>query len=338
MNAPLGYLDMRRMVGRLRSSNYDISTTCNLRCEGCLFFSGAGDEAHQSETDPARWDGFFAAEARRGINYAYLGGAEASLTPERIAACHTHIPMGVIFTNGTKRIAPEVSYRIHVSVWGDETTSRLYRGGEGNMRALRNYQGDARAVFVLTLNALNLGEVDRVARACRDHGVRLTFSIFSPTLDYGARMVAGGRTDYFRFSGAGEADMRLRPEGLARARAVMMKAAADYPGTVRIAPDYIDWITGQGLYDLDAQGVARDCGNRLTRWHRHFNADMSENAGKCCTPNLDCRDCRAYAMGMASYLARKKLRRADPENWLAVWQHWASLFLPLDALNPREAV
>lgn len=35
------YESLRRAVGRLRTSNYDISRTCNLRCEGCLFFSGA---------------------------------------------------------------------------------------------------------------------------------------------------------------------------------------------------------------------------------------------------------------------------------------------------------
>lgn len=82
----------------LRTSNYDVSNTCNLRCEGCLYFSGAGEEISRAETDIAVWQAFFAAEARRGVNFAYIGGAEPSLTQDRIRACHDHI--GVVSENG----------------------------------------------------------------------------------------------------------------------------------------------------------------------------------------------------------------------------------------------
>lgn len=326
------YESLRRAVGRLRTSNYDISRTCNLRCEGCLFFSGA-DAADLGEvTDTARWRAFFAAEARRGINFAYLAGAEPSLVPERIAACHDHIAMGVIFTNGTKKISPDIRYRIHVSLWGNETRSILYRGGNANARALRNYAGDPRAVFVLTLSNLNLEEAAEVAQACQDHGVKLTFSLFSPTLDYQARQQDGAaeRSDFFRFSSSAQ-DMRFDREGLARARAVIQDLSQRHPGTVLASQAYYDWITGVGdLYALDANGIATDCGNRLTRWHRHFNADLTRNSGKCCSPNLDCRDCRAYAMGLASYLTRRELRQ-DEAKWLEVWQFWADVFLMQDS-------
>ncbi|WP_323039460.1 hypothetical protein [Gemmobacter sp.] len=42
----------------LRTSNYDVSNTCNLRCEGCLYFSGAGEEISRAETDIAVWQAF----------------------------------------------------------------------------------------------------------------------------------------------------------------------------------------------------------------------------------------------------------------------------------------
>lgn len=303
-------------IGRLRTSNYDISNVCNLRCDGCLYFSGAGQEIQNAQTSIAVWREFFASEARRGINFAYVAGAEPSLTPDRIRACHEHIPMGVIFTNGTKRIADDIDYRIHVSVWGDEAGSTLYRGANINRKAMRNYAGDERAVFVMTLNAQNLAEVPSVASACRDHGLKLTFSLFSPTMEYN------------KYPAVGEAgDLRLTPADLNACRDTMLEAEQRYPDTIRISREFVDWVTGgESLYTIDETGVATDCGNRLTRSHVHFNADLGRNSGKCCSPNLDCRDCRPYAMSLATYFNR---RRQRPEEWPRVWSFWSELFLPV---------
>lgn len=333
---PLPATKPHRPIGRLRTSNYDISSICNLRCEGCLFFSGADEASLTATEDLGLWQAFFHAEAARGINFAYVAGAEPSLTPDRIRACHDHIPMGAIFTNGTKRIDPDISYRIHVSLWGNEARSELYRGASVNRRAMRNYAGDPRAIFVMTLNRLNLAEIPEVAAACADHGVVLTFSLFSPTTDYNQRMAAAGagenaaahagKTDYFRFSSQAQ-DMRFDAATLARAHDAMLEAAAAFPGTVKISPAYLRWVTqGGSLYTLDAEGLATDCGNRLTLGHRHHNPDLSRNSGKCCSPNLDCRDCRAYAMSLATYFRR---RRQMPEDWAEVWTFWADCFLPV---------
>lgn len=314
-------------IGLLRTSNYDISNTCNLRCEGCLYFSGAGSEISRSELDIVAWREFFEREARRGINFAYLAGAEPSLTPARIRACHDHIPMGVIFTNGTKRIDPDIRYRIHVSVWGSDDRSALYRGADVNHKAMTNYAGDPRAVFVLTLSALNLHEIPEVARACADHGLCLTFSLFSPTTDYNQRMNGdeSKQSQYFRFSSQ-TSDMRFDRDSLQRARNLILESSHAFPDTIRISPDYLDWVTqAESLYDLDDNGVARNCGNRLTHRHVHYNADLSRNQGKCCSPNLDCRDCRAYAMSLATYFTR---RRQIAGEWTSVWRFWLDLFAP----------
>lgn len=306
----------------LQTSNYDISNVCNLRCEGCLYFSGAGEEIARAETDISVWRAFFAAEARRGVNFAYVGGAEPSLAQDRLLACQEHIPMGTVFTNGTTRIDPAIRYRIHISLWGNEARSSLYRGANVNRKAMRNYAGDPRAVCVMTLNALNLGEIPEVAQACAGHGLPLIFSLFSPTVDYNRRIegAQAGASDYFRFSG-GQSDMRLDDAALLRARDAVHAAAAAFPGTVRIVPSFIDWVTQTGsLYTLDEAGVATDCGNRLTRRHVHYNADLTRNAGKCCSPNIDCRDCRAYAMSFATYFSRRRQLRADWEEVLAFWR------------------
>ncbi|TCL10318.1 hypothetical protein BXY66_2387 [Shimia isoporae] len=293
-----------------------------------MYFSGAGTEIAKAEEDVGVWRTFFSDEAKRGVTFAYLGGAEPSLAPDRIRACHDHIPMGCIFTNGTRKIPSDIRYRIHVSLWGDDENSKTYRGASVNRKAMLNYSGDDRAVFVMTLNALNIGEISTVARACEDHGLPLVFSLFSPTLDYNKRMtdVHFDETNYFRFSSA-QKDMRLDDDLLLQARDAIFEAAAVSPETIRISPAFINWVTEKGsLYTLDESGVAKDCGNRLTRRHVHFNADLTRNSEKCCSPNIDCKDCRPYAMSLATYFSR---RRQMPKDWEDVWHHWCDIFGPV---------
>ena len=187
---------------------------------------------------------------------------------------------------------------------------------------MRNYAGDARAVCVMTLNALNLGEITEVAQACKDHGLPLIFSQFSPTVDYNQRIAGTSETasDYFRFSD-GQSDMRFGDAALLRAREAMFAAADAFPETVRIVPAFVDWVTQPGsLYALDENGIATDCGNRLSHRHVHYNADLTRNAGKCCSPNIDCRDCRAYAMSYATYLSRRHQLRDGRDEVLQFWR------------------
>ena len=42
----------------IRSSIYDVTNRCNLRCKGCFFFSSDEHKAAREETDIARWEAF----------------------------------------------------------------------------------------------------------------------------------------------------------------------------------------------------------------------------------------------------------------------------------------
>ncbi len=325
------YKSLRRRIGRLRTSNYDISTTCNLACEGCLFFSGATVATMRDNSDAAVWDSFFESEAKRKINFAYIGGAEPSLVPERIRACFKHIPRGVIFSNGIKKISTDIDYRIHVSLWGNSAGAKLYRGADNNSKALRNYDGDCRAVFVMTVNALNLDEMSDVAAQCANYDVLLTFSLFSPTEEYNALLSEGvsDESRYVKFS-TNERNMRLTETDLSKFRKNVLALSEIYPDMIRYEAAYLNWLTQPGsLYTLDEDGVALDCGNRLSHWHRHFNADTSQNNGKCCSPNISCHDCRPYAQSLATYLLRgsEGSKIKITEDWLRVREHWADIFL-----------
>lgn len=335
---------LRQRIGRLRGSSYDVSNTCNLTCEGCLYFaSEAALPREAADTDHA-WAELFRREAARGVNFAYLAGAEPALVPQRLRAAQAHIPAGVIFTNGTRRIADDIRFRIHVSLWGLDDNSGRLRGADVNDKAFSNFRDDPRAVFVFTINAQNTDEIVEVAHRCAEAGVILTYSYFSPTETYNAFLASGGgrKSDYLRL-GRSDYDPRHTPHSLARARAGIVKAMQLYPGTVRYSLHYNDWISqpAEALWDLDADGVAINCGNRLTTTHRHYAADASLHEGKCCSPNLDCRQCRAYAMGFGTYLTRHREFAKTPQDfaaWHEGWQIWADLFMPLAPAPDAVAV
>jgi len=321
---------MRRHIGRLVTSNYDISDRCNLRCEGCLFFAGDDYKAYRPQTDIEQWRAFFQSEAERGVNFGYFAGAEPSLELERLRAAHEFIDKGVVFSNGLVPIPRDIGYRIHISLWGDDAASIDLRGA-GNRKAFANYAGDPRAIFVFTINACNIDTILAATQAVAEAGSTITFSLFSPTVKYAdvTRMLDAADRNYFRHRDA-ESPVLTRVD-MARAGDAIEAARRAFPDTVRYAPDYHAWITRPGdLYELDEQGVATNCGNRLSGRHRHYNVDQSATTAKCCSPNLDCRDCRAYAMGYASYLKDKvspRFAEGQAPEWLPVWTLWAELFL-----------
>ncbi|MFZ5963390.1 hypothetical protein ACOXXX_10595 [Thalassococcus sp. BH17M4-6] len=330
---------LRRRIGRLQASSYDVANICNLTCEGCLYFARASTHPQADGTD-LKWDALFRAEARRGVNFAYLAGAEPSMVPNRLRAAWTHIGAGVVFTNGTRRIADDLGFRIHVSLWGIGDSSAELRGADVNAKAFRNYAGDPRAVFVFTINAHNTKEIVPAAAACAAHGVPLTYSYFSPTDAYQSHVQSteAERTDYLRLS-APDYDLRHTPESLAAARAQIVEAMALYPDTVRYSLHYNDWISRPiaQLWDLDADGVAINCGTRSTETHRHHGSDATRHTGKCCSPNIDCRECRAYAMAFGTYVSRQadfSGNRREFAEWVDGVRLWFDLFMPTDLAAP----
>jgi len=333
------YRHLRKLQGRLVGSNYDIANRCNLMCEGCLYFSGGEYENFDDNADTESWSNFFQEQRERGVNFAYIAGAEPSLEPERIAAAAKHIPNGVIFTNGIKRIDPSINYRIHISVWGDKNNVAKYRGADTTTKAVRNYSGDPRAVMVMTISAQNIEQIPNVAAQCADYSLPLTFSYFSSTVDYSKRLRGEKHSDAYIFSSTPDNNLQMTPESFKAARKQIEAARAAYPGTILYALDYDDWISQDTpLYDLDENGIAINCGNRLTNHFQHFNVERNRHQGKCCSPNVDCSDCKAYAMGTASYLARQyDFKNMEVfEKWQKVMETWMRLYMPIETVRKMD--
>lgn len=321
---------IRRIAGHIRPSQYDVSDTCNLKCGGCLYFSGNDRQDVREEIALEAVDRFFAAEAARGVNFAQLAGAEPALSPDKLKIITTHIPRGVIFTNGTIPIDQEIRYRIHISVWGLDDEARTLRGADSFKKALRLYAGDNRAIFVLTINRHNLDSISHIARVCDHSGVKLSFNHFSPTEEY-TEQPSSNFSEYSRMAGEGQAPT-LGAEDLARAQREIAVAMATYPDTVVYSPFFNDWVhRPEGLYRLNDQGVAMDCGSRVTSRYRHYRVDLGDSGNaKCCVPNLSCRTCRLYAQALATALHRFDRftgSETDFMGWLEMYEFWARLFL-----------
>ncbi|WP_319521487.1 radical SAM protein [uncultured Desulfosarcina sp.] len=299
----------------LRESTYDMTRRCNIRCNGCYYYEG--DKQHtRDNTRVDDWRKLMQAEKARGITFVVLAGAEPSLVPELCQACFDEIQLGCIATNGLERIPDSVGYRLHISVWGDDETSRKTRHAERMLvRQLENYAGDPRAVFVYTFTRHNIDQAETVVRTLADHGARVTFNMFSAPVGY-------------------QGDLRHTPISLAETRRTMVDLLQRYPQTVLFSRySAMAHTHEKGLHDLfrcsyPRQNPSTDVG--LGRSFRQYRTDLTwDRAAACCVPDTDCADCRHYAAASAVVTARLFRHAVDPDTfgswldfvdtYLAVW-------------------
>ncbi len=296
----------------LRESAYDMTSRCNVRCDGCYYFEG--DKQHtRDELGPSAWRSLMQAEKGRGITFVVLAGAEPALVPELMQVCYEEIPHGAIATNGLLRIPDSVKYRIHVSVWGNDATSERTRKAKRMLeRQLEHYEGDARAVFVYTYTRHNVEEADEVVARLAKAGCRCTFNVFSAPLGY-----------------AGE--LRHTPASLAAMRASMLRLLAAHPDSVLYSPYNAAAHTNEkGLHDLFRCPYPRSAGSiafGLGRSFRQYRSDLSwVHEASCCVPDTECSDCRHYAAGSAMVTARMQ-RHARTHEHFRAWLDYVDTYL-----------
>ncbi|OEU46726.1 MAG: radical SAM protein [Desulfobulbaceae bacterium S5133MH15] len=299
----------------LRESTYDMSNRCNIRCEGCYYFTGEKQFADEN-SDKKSWRKLLESEKKRGITFVVLAGAEPSLVPELCQVCYEVIPLGTIASNGLKPIPKEIDYQIHISVWGNDQTSQVIRKAPDMLvRQMANYKDDSRAVFVYTFTPVNIDEARQVTRMLADNGQKITFNMFSSPVGY-------------------KGHLRHSSETLEKTRLVMSELLSEYPQTVLFSSYNIAAHTDElGLHDLFSCSYPRmnpstDIG--LGRSFRQYRTDLQwDRDAACCVPDTDCDDCRHYAAGSAIVTARMYRHAIDPvtfsawldyvDTYLAVW-------------------
>ena len=296
----------------LRESTYDMSNRCNIRCEGCYYFAGEKQFAEENK-DPEAWRQLLKAEKERGITFVVLAGAEPSLVPELCQVCYDEIPLGAIASNGIKSLPPEIDYRIHISVWGNDRTSLAIRKAPDMLvRQMTNYQNDPRAVWVYTFTPVNIDEAREVTQLLAKNGLKITFNMFSAPVGYSG-------------------PLRHTPATLARTAQVMTELLAEFPETVLFSPyNIVAHTRPQGLHELFSCSYPRmntstDIG--LGRSFRQYRTNLQwDRAAACCVPDTDCDDCRHYAAGSAVVTARMYRHATDPATFSA-WLDYVDTYL-----------
>jgi hypothetical protein len=314
--------DKVRKYFHLRESAYDVTSACQLRCDGCFYFEGDKYKVKDNR-DPETWRRFFVQEKERGINYVNLAGAEPALVPKVLAACHQVIALGNVFSNGLRRIDPEVRYRIHLSVWGDSTGDPKYRKYYGGREGphclpiqLQNYRDDDRVIFVYTFNNENVDQVDEVLRAVAGEGHKITFSIFSAPEESGSAL-------------------RLQ-DTLERTRDKMLAAIDSYGDTVvysrynaRVHTQEQSLHRQFGCPYPRAVLAAGQPVAGLGKTFRSYRADLTHVPEcDCCIPDTDCSDCRHYAAGSAIVTSRLH-QHVESESLFRGWLDYVDTYLAI---------
>jgi len=303
---------------------YDLSSRCNLFCEGCLYFNRDGGHPGNADSTTGEFDALFAAEKLRGVNYPVFGGAEPTLQPALIRQAARHWNDGMIHTNGTRRIDAAIPFRILVSLWGGPELSRAWRGGDNYEKAMRQSVGDQRILMNYTVNAQNIDDIHRVVSDCAKRGLKITFQGFSPTADYTNYLKGDGdgRHDFIQ-SDSKDINLAMTPDKCAASIVAIGRAIDQFPETVVFTKALARW-TFEGLArsvkGLPDNAAPKECIAATDARHRHYFVDGQQAGEKSCGHGqVDCRTCKTYTFIFPSffgYLSQSKGIRSAGEDYL----------------------
>jgi MoaA/NifB/PqqE/SkfB family radical SAM enzyme len=168
-------------AGNVQAISLDLTHVCQLRCEGCYFFSEQMDES-KAPRDEAVFDAFIESEKARGTNYMTVLGGEPTLALDRLKKLHDNFSILPV-TNGIRKI-PMKGFEempIAVSVWGDHEIDKMLRGAgkiDVFSRALRNYKDDSRVGWYFTVSTGNAHIMQDVVDEIVANGNYVYFSYY----------------------------------------------------------------------------------------------------------------------------------------------------------------
>jgi hypothetical protein len=305
----------------IRSSIYDVTNRCNLRCKGCFFFS-SDEHLVDEEPDIAKWEAFVDAEKARGVNLAILIGGEPALYLDRVEAFYRRLPT-YCATNGLIKIPRDrfPDLMIGISLWGDEQDEKTLRGRDAFSISSKHYAGDPYTYYLYTItpHQVGTGKIEKMVRRIDDLGLKVHFQLLSN--DEGV--------DGFTWS----------PPELADVRDEMDDLLARYPRAVVSSRYYHQVITTGRLLDRawgwkECPSVTEPLDTRQPRPRRlirfiRWAADL-QTMHRCCTSaTRDCRTCKDGAAHMSWVMVNKRehIRTTETlQNWITVYEMFAKLY------------
>ncbi|MDA3895480.1 MAG: 4Fe-4S cluster-binding domain-containing protein [Desulfobacteraceae bacterium] len=304
----------------IRSSIYDVTNRCNLRCKGCFFFSSGEDQAAEEEMDPGKWAQFIDSEKERGVNLAILIGGEPTLCLDRVEMFYKRIP-SFCATNGLIKIPrdrfPDLT--LGISLWGDEEDEKLLRGKNTFGISSKNYEGDPHTYYLYTITPKQIGRTEKIIKKIRDVGLKVHMQLLSN--DEGV--------DGFYWS----------QEELNDLRAEMDTMLDAYPDTIISSKYYHKIITtgkmlGRDFGWAECPSVSEQLDTRNPQPKRliHFVrwASDLQTMHRCCTSaTRECSTCKDGAAHMSWVMVNKRAHMRSTEdfqNWIEVYEMFAKLY------------
>jgi organic radical activating enzyme len=304
----------------IRSSIYDVTNRCNLRCTGCFFFSSDEDQAAPEEMDSAAWQAFVEREKERGVNLAILIGGEPTLYMDRIDAFYQRLPT-YCATNGQIRVPRDrfPDMMVGISLWGDEEDEKILRGKDTFAVSSRNYAGDPYTYYLYTITPKQVGRIERMVKKIQDVGLKVHLQLLSNDEE----------VDGFSWNEQQLKDVRAEMDGL----------LDTYPETLISCKYYHRIITtgmmmGRPFGWMECPSVTEPADTRNPQPKRliHFirwAADL-KTMHRCCTSaTRDCSTCKDGAAHMSWVMVNKKEHLTSAEdlrNWIEVYEMFAKLY------------
>ncbi|MCF8029416.1 MAG: radical SAM protein [Desulfohalobiaceae bacterium] len=304
----------------IRSSIYDITNRCNLRCKGCFFYSSGEDQVASEETDLNKWAEFVDKEKERGVNLAILIGGEPTLCLDRVETFYNRVP-SFCASNGLIKVPRDrfPDMMVGISLWGDEQDEKTLRGMDTFAVSSKNYEGDPYVYYLYTITPNQIGKTERIIRKIRDVGLKVHMQLLSN--DEGV--------DGFSWT----------PEQLRDVREEMDHMLDKYPDTLISSKYYHEVITsgkmlGRSFGWEECPSVTESFDTRDPKPKRliHFIrwASDLETMHRCCTSaSRDCSICKDGAAHMSWVMVNKRAHmrsEKDLQNWIEVYEMFAKLY------------
>ena len=304
----------------IRSSIYDVTNRCNLRCKGCFFFSSDEDNAAPEERRIEKWEAFIDREKARGVNLAILIGGEPTLCLDRVAAFYERLPT-FCATNGLIKVPRDrfPDMMVGISLWGDEADEKVLRGKDTFVISSKNYAGDPYTYYLYTITPKQIGKTERIVSKIRDVGLKVHMQLLS--------------------NDEGVDGFSWQPAELEAIRWEMDDVLDKYPDTVVSCKYYHQIITtgemlGRKFGWNECPSVTKPLDNRqpqpkrlieFIRWASDLNT-----MHRCCTSETrDCSTCKDGAAHMSWVMVNKRdhMRSTeDFQNWIEVYEMFAKLY------------
>ncbi|MDH5680274.1 MAG: radical SAM protein [Spirochaetota bacterium] len=305
---------------KIRSSIYDVTNKCNLRCTGCFFFSSEQDKVARDEKDISLWEDFVVQEKERGVNNAILIGGEPTLYLDRVEAFYKHMPT-FCATNGLIKVPRDrfPDMMVGISLWGNDEHEEKLRGQKTFSTSLNHYKNDLYVYYLYTITPNNLHMIEEVTIKIRDAGLKIHYQLYSNDESENG------------FDWSFEEKKEVKDK--------MDEMLDKYPDTVISSKYYHQILIDNKLLGRDwgweeCPSVSLDCDDRDPQPKRligfqSYASDL-KTIHRCCTSDTrDCKTCNDGAAKMSWVMVNKREHMQNPndfKNWMEVTEMFAKLY------------